>query len=758
MCGLCLAGPAAAELWAVDAHLARLGRRRRELLALLYAARPPRPAEWPPVPEPALATEADASRSTVRNTLLGVGGALLGVAAIVFTLLSWSTLGAVPRALVLLLLTGAALSAAWTLARRSLAATAETLAFIGLLLIGLQSYAAYVNGLFGLDEVDGRWYAAVASLAVTMVWAVYDRISSLRLTRPTAVVLAQLPLPLGAIAAGATPEAMALTLLLLSLADLGARRLDPKAATVTGLLAGTAGTALAFGLAVESAPVAPAGGALLLAAAAVALAWAFRVHRVLAVAAGLAASAAFASLLPLPLRWTAAGCALSAVSVASAAWLLPARLRHGTRAGAAITLAASAAWILPGTVVVALFPGRYVDAPWTGVGSPDLMDWVLPATPAVLALVAAALAVTGLRAAAPPAALLVVLTTAATADLPHPVALAAAVASAAALAVWAALDPPARIVAGASAVAAALWAAASSLATEDTTIAALGALTLVAIVCAAAFPVLRDSAAAVAVLAFGGLAAALPLAAGQPAHHAAFAVLAAAGCGVLAVSPVLKASVAPAAETAPWPVAAAGIAMTAGHAAPLSVALAVTGVLAAAVAVRPDRRPAGWAASALLLAAWWVRLGASEVTVPEVYTAPVSAALLALGLVRRARGAARSSWTALGPAIASTLVPSLLAAWADVSGPRPLILAVAALAITLAGARTRLQAPLVLGGAVLVLDAARWLAPYAADALGSIPGWIPIACLGLLTLLAGATYEQRMRDLRRLRGALGRLT
>ncbi|QXJ26164.1 hypothetical protein AGRA3207_007779 [Actinomadura graeca] len=763
VCGLGLAGPVAAELWAVDGHLARLGRRRRELLAMLYASPPPGPAgprpapASAPAPGAAAARHIDASRSTVRNTLLGVGGTLLGIAAVVFTVLSWSTLGAVPRALVLLALTGVALGAAWMLAKRALAATAETLAFIGLLLVLLQVYAAYANGLLGLDGVGGRRYAAAASLAVAAVWALYDRVAPLRLTRPTAVVLAQFPLPLAAVAADATPEAMALVLLVLSLADLGARRLERGTATVTGLIAGAAGTLTASWPAAASVPVAPAGAALLLAAALVALAWAFRVHPVLAVVTGLAGSAALTAVLPLPLRWTAAGCALSAVAVAAAAWPLRGRLRHGAWTGAAIALAASVAWVAPGAFAAALFPGRYLDARWAGVGSPDLMDWILPATPVVLALLAAVLVAAGARAAAPPAALLAVLTAAVATQAPYPAALALGVASAAALAAWAALDRPVRLSAGAAAVAASLWAAAYSLAAEDATIAVLGALALAAAGCAVAFPVLRDGAAAAAVLFLGGLGAAVPLAAGLPARHAAFAVLAAAGCGILATWAV-RAGTGPAMETAPWPVAAAGVAMTAGHAAPLSLALAVTGVLAAAVALRPGRRPAAWAASALLLAAWWVRLGASEVTVPEVYTAPVSAALLALGLVRRARGTARSSWADFGPALASTLVPSLLAAWADATGPRPLLLAAAALAITLAGARARLQAPLVLGGAVLVLAAARRLAPYAADALGSVPGWIPIACLGLLTLLAGATYEQRMRDLRRLRAALGRLT
>ncbi|MBT2213266.1 SCO7613 C-terminal domain-containing membrane protein [Actinomadura sp. NEAU-AAG7] len=757
-CGLCLAGPAAAELWVLDGELARLGRRRRDLLAFLYAAAPPPahpagPRPWPaPAGAPAAFGGTDASRFAVRNALLTTGGALLGIAAFVFALLSWSALPYVERGAILLALTAVALAAGWVIARRGLAATAETLAFVGLLLVGLDLYSAYAHGFLSLNDVDPAWYTAASFLAAALVWAGYDRLTPLRLTRPTTLVLAQFPLPLAVAGADAPPEAVALALLAVSLADLGARRFSTVAATAAGLLAGGAGTAAAFALTVPSLPGAPAGAALLMAAAAVALAWALRVNAALAVVAGPAASMALAAALPLPLRWTAAGAALSAVAVAAAASLLPGRLRSGTRIGAMTVLGASALSIAPGAAVAVLFPGRYLDARWAGVGSPDLLDWVLPAAPAVLALLFAVLLVKA-RAAAPPLAPLAVLTAAVAADAPYPAALALAVASGAALAVWAALDGTARPAACGAAVAASLWAAAYALATENATLAVLGALTVLAAACAAAFPVLRDGAVAMAALALGGFAAAAALAAGRPAHHAAFAVLAASGLALLAAALVRG----PAAEAAPWPVAAAGIAMTAGHAAPLSLALAVTGVLAAAAALRPDRRPAGWAASALLLAAWWVRLGASGVTVPEIYTAPVSAALLGLAVIRRSRGAARSSWADLGPALASTLVPSLLAAWADATGPRPLLLAAAALATVLAGARLRLQAPLVLGGAVLVLDAARWLAPYAADAAAGLPGWVPLAGAGLLVLLAGATYEQRMRDLRRLRTALGRL-
>jgi len=77
--------------------------------------------------------------------------------------------------------------------------------------------------------------------------------------------------------------------------------------------------------------------------------------------------------------------------------------------------------------------------------------------------------------------------------------------------------------------------------------------------------------------------------------------------------------------------------------------------------------------------------------------------------------------------------------------------------VALAGVRSRLQAPLLLGVAVAVLAAGREIAPWLDRLAGMLPGWVPIAAIGMILLGAGATYEARLRDLRRLRAALSRL-
>jgi hypothetical protein len=95
-----------------------------------------------------------------------------------------------------------------------------------------------------------------------------------------------------------------------------------------------------------------------------------------------------------------------------------------------------------------------------------------------------------------------------------------------------------------------------------------------------------------------------------------------------------------------------------------------------------------------------------------------------------------------------------VAAWADPHWQRPLLLGLGALAVTLLGAGNNLQAPLVLGGSVLTLDALHELAPYLVQVADALPRWAPPALAGLLLLALGATYEQRLRDVRRMRDML----
>ena len=173
--------------------------------------------------------------------------------------------------------------------------------------------------------------------------------------------------------------------------------------------------------------------------------------------------------------------------------------------------------------------------------------------------------------------------------------------------------------------------------------------------------------------------------------------------------------------------------------------LAVGGIAALVHALRPDRRVAAVVGGVLLSACSWVRLYIADVDVPEAYAAPLAVVALVTGHVRR-RAAPISSWAAYGTGLSLALLPSLFVTVTDPGLTRPLTLGLVALVVVLIGARQRLQAPLVLGSITLAVDAIVQVAPLAA----ALPRWISLAIAGSILVGVGATYERRLRDLRRL--------
>lgn len=1038
VCRLPLHGPVAMELWRLDTMitqitgtLADLRARRTAALDTLRTMRASAvpvqalaapPGYAPPPPPPAYVRQEqpprlDLSRFAVRNLLLALGATLLGLAAVVFTIVSWGSLTLPVRGAILLGLTAVALAAPWPLVRRGLGATAEAVAAVGLVLIVLQSYAAYSYGLLG--RPDPHWYAATAAAVVAAGWACYARWSPVRLPAPTSVLLAQVPLPLVAVAASPTTTGVALALIVTGALDLTLvwrsvqARVALPAAAVTGLI----GTAVA--LLTCTVTGSPRAAVVLVVAAAVAMAWAWLRTPLVAAVAALSVAGAIAGPLrvAVPSTWAPAVFAGTGFAVFLGAYTLPSRLRAATSLTGAGVLGLTALSAGPEAVVALVGPVEWAAQPWHGAHLSSALRAVSPVVPLIFVLVGAVLAaVKEVRRLAPVAVTVALLTVPAATGLPYPASVVLLLAVTSALlgvAVWRedllvvaagyaavqavlwsladrhatvavltilvvlltgsafyARTPVTRGVTSAGAVlaagglAGAIWAlggwpgryapysllavcavalaAARRARTEQritveaaAAVVALAApalaigerqpvtlalsLGLVAVLAAcstllrpaaygaaaltpvplggaflialfgpygwmgrawggapasarealspfwhwpaqpmlvpalmlaalavtlvdrrlapavwtvAAVPVplaldlpywaalallaclgvalaawavirddraafaalgvaalvtawsltaprftllvlaglvataagcaaaardreggLRNGAALIAALALGGFAASAGIAAGLPVSQAAFGVLAAAGVAA-AVAAATRWSVI---EAAGYLMAAAGIAMTLPHAGPFSLALAVTGVLAFGVSLRRDRRDAIWPGAVLLQFAAWIRLDLAGVHTPEAYTIPLTAVALVFGLLRHRRSPAISSWPAFGPALAVTLLPSLVASWDDPGWVRALLLGVAALAVTLAGARYRLQAPALLGGAVLVLDACNQLSPAAAQLVSLVPRWAPIALAGLALLLIGATYERRLRDLRRLRDALGRL-
>ena len=299
--------------------------------------------------------------------------------------------------------------------------------------------------------------------------------------------------------------------------------------------------------------------------------------------------------------------------------------------------------------------------------------------------------------------------------------------------------------------------------TETATLAALG---LTVVVSAAAGAVGRTAAARVvawlvSVLAAVLFAVAAVLAADFTVRVAAFGVLGTAAVA-LALSAALRTRRRPetrALESAAHAAAVVALVLTVGSA---RYAAGIATLWGIAVGLRAldasgatGRRVRSAAAAGCELFAWWMLLVAAEVALVEAYTLPAAAvALLAGWLALRSRPA-MSSWVAFGPALAAALLPSLASVLVAEGEPmRRLLLGVGGLAAVVAGAVWRRQAPVVVGGAVLVLLALHELVLV----WDLLPRWIPLAAGGLLLVGLAMTYERRRRDVTRLRTAVGRMS
>ncbi|MET8328000.1 hypothetical protein [Streptomyces sp. NPDC005181] len=818
--------PPAEELALLDRELARLDARRIQLLTrrawllsvLQPAAAPPAAPPGRPAPAPfalPFPSAAPVPPRSAQNVLLTLGGLLLTIAAIAFTLVSWGQMGIGGRSAVLALVTVAALAAPPVLLRRGLSSTAESLGALALVLMVLDAYALH---RVAAPDTGGLGFASAASAVLAVLWAAYGlALGKLRLPLPMAVVSVQFTLVLWAWAVGAQASVFGGAMLLTAALDCaialwGKGVAVRVTAAVGGCLTGSAGLLVALVLSVTAdaprAAVAPA--ALLLAGAAVALFGVWRAPKEFAVAGGLLAGLAVVAGVGGVLRAGAAQdwsvpvyllCAL--VLLAAVRAPLPRPAGQGVLWASGVVVAGSVLAAAPAVGMTLVGPVSRVTAVWPGapagrargaLGLED-MEWSQLSTAPVLLLVVAGLAGAAYRwwtwcvrtagavvspgatwrGAAGASALVLgwtgLLVLPVALDTPYAVAvtvhsvLVAALLAVAVRGVRRGGDPVASA-ALVCAVVGAVSAGVLSLAVEPATYAVFGALLV--LFGAAAVGTRTDAAPAIrvrqAVPACAAVVCAMVLAGAVGAslelatYRAAPLMLVVPTVTVLLGARLRNGPSALPVEPTGAVAGAVAVAMAVPDAPFLALVLALCGVLAAGTAVRAERRPvAGYVAVVLFVLATWVRLSASDVSTPEAYTLPVTVPALAVGVLRGRRDPAASSWAAYGAGHTATLVPSLFAAWVDPSWVRPLLLGVAALVITLAGARLRLQALLLLGGAVLAMDALHELAPYVVQVVGALPRWLPPALAGLLLLAVGATYEQRLRDARRLKDALGRM-
>jgi hypothetical protein len=151
---------------------------------------------------------------------------------------------------------------------------------------------------------------------------------------------------------------------------------------------------------------------------------------------------------------------------------------------------------------------------------------------------------------------------------------------------------------------------------------------------------------------------------------------------------------------------------------------------------------------------WPVLEGARVV---EAWTAPLAAVLLALGALRLRNEPGSSSWRAVGVGLGVLLLPSLVLALGDGPTWRAVGLLAAATAVVAVGAVRRLQAPVVLGSAVLTMHVVHLAGPAVLGVVAAAPRWVALATTGALLLAIGARFEQRLADVRTARTHLASL-
>ncbi|WP_307620369.1 SCO7613 C-terminal domain-containing membrane protein [Streptomyces sp. V3I7] len=849
-CRLPLAGPDAFALWQVTTELSALDARRQwlvrrhgELLAALRARRdaPAGAQTVAPAGETGGAVGGSArevSAPSARTALLVIGGVLVVMAALAFTLVSWGRLGIGGRAAVLLALTVCALALPRPLRQRQLTATAEASAAVGLALVVLDAYAARQAGLGGLDRAGTAGYWAVVTALTAAGAALYGWWQRLRLPLPAGFLMARLPGLLATAALGGGAQDYATAMIATAAVDFAVLyaltahsatepaafrdRLGGERATATLVLGVRAvaggwallGGALAVGHALgASSPgevvrawvplglLTLLGGALCRGLRAAPFALRAVGESVAVVAVIVAVGAGMRCVTPS--GWAVAGYAGTAALIA--VWSAVSCARGGrwpktanggrpappTGAAAAVgeLAAASTVLLLAGVVVLPDLAHALVRPAAHGMvlwydGQPSPWNWQLAAAPLVVlwlvASVLAAMAVlrartvddrhtdrwaNGLRDAAALAAVPALFLLPVALGLPYAGVLATVAAASVILVVDVVRRPgaalgPRLVTLTATGTLALLWSPADRtavLAVWGT--AAASSAVLAHVLSAPSAPPTGHAAArvagAVAVLALGVEAAASGVTAGLPWRVTAFAVLAVAvlaACAAAAWHRIPgRDQVSTAVEGAGYAPVATALALTIPHPGALSLALAITGVAGLGIALRPDRRRAALAGTTLLIASSWVRLALADVTAPEAYTLPVTAAALVIGHRRRSRIPGTGSWPAYGAGLTASMLPSLVATWSDGNWVRPLLLGAAALLVTLVGVRADLQAPLIVGGGVLILAGLHELAPTVAQVLGLLPRWVPLAAAGLLLLALGATYEKRLDEARRLR-------
>jgi hypothetical protein len=427
----------------------------------------------------------------------------------------------------------------------------------------------------------------------------------------------------------------------------------------------------------------------------------------------------------------------------------------------ALTAVPAIGTALPAVWSVVVAPLGRVGSVWsgaprgTGITAPLHGAYGLVPATVTLALLTAGTFLVRRRAVPVPAGL-VVLVGAAALGAPWPAVPALGLAIGLAAAAWSALR---RGPAGPAVFA--LSGLAGALPTRAGTLAALGATTVVAAVCAVAgrSVAIRAGAWVASAASATALTVSTALAADLTVRTAALWTLVPAAAMLATAMSIPRRVEAAVLETAAHATAGVALLLTTGSIRYAAGVCTLWGLAIGLSALRPGEAAAGRqarvvAASTVELLALWLLLADRRVAVLEAYTLPAAAvALLAGWLVARRRPSVHS-WAAYGPALLAAFAPSTATLLGGAGEPaRRLVLGLAALAVVLAGAVRRRQSPVVVGGAVLAV-----VALHETVLLWDlVQRWILLGAAGLVLIGFAVTYERRRRDVTRLVSAVSRL-
>ncbi|TFC81628.1 hypothetical protein E3T24_14895 [Cryobacterium sp. TmT2-59] len=159
-------------------------------------------------------------------------------------------------------------------------------------------------------------------------------------------------------------------------------------------------------------------------------------------------------------------------------------------------------------------------------------------------------------------------------------------------------------------------------------------------------------------------------------------------------------------------------------------------------------RMVSWVAIAAGAAAVVAGFARSAPDTVEILSLPLAIALLASGWLHLDAVPRARSWPWLAPGLLVLLVSSLLL---DITASplwRVVGLGVLALVVIVVGVLRKLQAPFLIGAAVLLIHAVAQLWPWISVAYGAVPWWLWLGAGGVVLIVLAARYEQRIANLK----------